>query len=139
MSETETISAYELTRLLESVPAMVGKVPAIIDRNLKETCESTIPDVIAKINRTMEACKAFEDALSAREEELCRQIEAAYNAVAKAHQSLAERIKALPAMPERLNIPYNFKEILDLAERAERMTPETWNRVIAFAQAAGGK
>jgi len=52
---------------------------------------------------------------------------------------LAERIKALPAMPERLNIPYNFKEILDLAERAERMTPETWNRVIAFAQAAGGK
>ena len=135
MSETTTLSAYELTRLLESIPAMVAKIPALVERNLADTCEATIPDVIAKINRTMEACKVFEETLSAREDELCRQIEAVSAKVGKAHASLTERIKALPAMPASLAIPYNFKELLDLAERVAKMPPETFERVIAIANA----
>lgn len=131
----ETITHYELQRLLEAIPALVAKIPAIIERNLKDTCEATIPDVIARINRTIETCKTFEETLTAREDELCLHIEAMYAKVAAAHKSLTERIAALPTLPQQIDIPFNYKELLDFTERSSRLTPQAWDRMIAIANA----
>ena len=137
MSTTDaerTMTAYELQRALESIPTLVAKLPAILDRELTQTADDGIANITARISRVMDAVKTFEDLMAKKQTEVGDHYERLWKVVDAAHTRLADRINALEKLPQRISVPYNFKDLLDLAERCGNVSEADWARVIEISR-----
>lgn len=141
MSETETeteerppqMSGYDLERVLRGVAQLVERVPALLDCQLQEVAKGGIEDATARIARTLEAVKVFEETIDAKGNEICALCDKLWEDTKAVVNRTHKRIEELPALP-KLEFPYALTDIVDVAIRFDGLTDQQWDRVVELAK-----
>ena len=137
----ETITNYELLQSLKAIQGIIERIPKAIGIEIDDTGNSAIEDTIGKINRTLEACKQFEATLDARQNEICKQIDAAYHRVKNARELMNMRLSELPIINMTIdrNELKNIEYMVEVAQKLFNLPETTWVRFLELAKTMVGE
>lgn len=131
------MTPYELQATLKAFAALVEKVPTLLERELDETATSGIEGISSKISRAMEAVKQFEAVFSQKQDELCKQIDEAYDRVKAKREAMQKKLQELP----KFELPFNsydldrIKQFCETADKLRGLDDISFLRFLRVAQA----
>lgn len=133
-TKVEKVSGYELGKMFEKAAALCNSIPAMIVNE----CDYVANDHLRKLHEQLRAVlgsvSAFDELVGKWEQGVVDRYDALYVSVTKKRNEVAAKIKDIEPLPE-VSIPYNFKSLMEIAERCDSYTDEQWQRVIELAKA----
>lgn len=133
ITEGSSLSTYDLGKILEDVAKALKDLPLSPIRNLKDTEEYSvqrIADIVVRINNHL---VEVEKKITESEDRLYEVYNNYYEQRRKYIEETNQKIRALPKL-EEVRIPYNFEELVKVAERFSNLDDETWNKVVELAK-----
>lgn len=131
--EKDEISVCEAGSILRAVVSMFDAS----QKSILETVSYTKDDLTALVNAcsaTLHKADEYYTELDTIQGKVFDKAEKVYKDIIAAHNTLLKRVESLPKI-EPAYIPYNTKEIIDIAERLSHLSDEQWGRVIDLAKA----
>lgn len=130
---------YQLKNNLEQLTDLVEKLPGILPDEIKQNSEAAFNDLKFQIEKSKKYLEAFHKDLDTFSLKACELYDNAYKVIKEKKEDTDDRMEDLANLKEiKCNIPYNFKEFIDIAERLGKLTDEQFGRVIDLAKAFSG-
>ena len=139
MEENIPVFSYELKNTLEQLTKLVEKLPGIIPDEIRQNAEAAFNDLVHQVNKSKKYLDAYHTELSGFQEKACSLYDEAYLKIKEKKESTDKRLEALSRLNEiKCHIPYNFTELINIAERMASLTDDQFDRLIQLAKAFGG-
>lgn len=133
INEDEKVTTYELARILDTCAAALRELPLSIIRNVEgseEMAFARLRGIAIGLNNQLATLEA---SIELAESTAIEAADRHYKRTSELIKNLNARLAALPKIDDHQHLHYNAKEVLELAERMERLDEATWLRVIQFA------
>jgi hypothetical protein len=127
---------YALSKLLKQFSEALGRMPGQILREISETSEDGLRTVEKAIVENMKKVAEFQHIFDTQVQEIVDVADEGWNKIRDSRKELDAKIKRLGEdYPLKLPTVYHMKELLDIADRCNRLTDEQWKRVVELAKA----
>ena len=136
---TKNLSYWELSHLLETTAKAIKDLPNSVIRNLEyveQEAYGHIEDTIKAVNNRL---AELQTALVESDESLEKAVDEHYRSTVRRIYDLNQKLMELPKIENAMQLPYNVKEIIEIADRFAHLSDEQWRRVIELAKALAGK
>jgi len=127
------LSVYDVGTLLGYAGELAKKLPDSI-LLATETAQLDAQSLVGAAEEAIAWQKKFLAKLEVAEEELYKRYDDLYKQTIKKRREIADKLNDLEPIPD-LKIPYNIKDLCDIADRFGNISDEAWDRVCQLAKA----
>lgn len=132
--------SYQLKSTLEQMTDLVEKLPGIIPDEIRQNAEASFSDLQNQIERSKKLLEVFQNDLSGFQQKACDLYDESYKKIKEKKRETDKRMEDLTNLKEiKCHIPYNFSELINMAERLSHLTDEQFNRILDLARAFAGE
>lgn len=137
MKEKEYIAfAYELKSSLNALSKLVSELPQVLPDEIKQNADAAFSDLNHHIEKATKALESYQVSLNRFQEKACELYDEAYKNIKKKKEETDRRIEELAKLKEiKCRVPYNFTELINMAERLSRLSDEQFKRIVDLAKA----
>ena len=129
------VTYYEVGEILRKVVKAIDELPnSIIENVSQDEKDATehLEESIVRINNKVVGLLGF---LSYQQDEVYRVSEQYFSKAEDARRKLNDKLSRLPDMRDLYIPTHQMTELLDIAERCDRLSDAQWSRVIELAKA----
>jgi hypothetical protein len=132
--------SYQLKTTLEQLTDLVEKLPGIIPNEIRQNADASFSDLQHQIDKSKILLEVFQNDLNSFQQKACDLYDESYRKIKAKKQETDKRMEALADLKEiKCHIPYNFSELINIAERLSRLTDNQFQRILDLARAFSEK
>lgn len=132
MMKKNELSVCDVGSLLEYAGKLAQAMPESVLRSV-ETAQEDAQALVGAAERMIAWQEQFQSKLEVAEEELLKRFDELYKLTIKKRGEFMQKLSEIEPMPE-VRIPYNLKELCEIAERFSHLSDDTWQRVIDLSK-----
>ena len=136
---SKKLSYWELGNILEQCAKALKDMPMAVIKDVEYEEQEAYLRIEAIITGVNNRLVTLEQALATSEENLTKVTEEHYNKTSKVVYALNKKLAELPEINPGYRLPYNAKEIFELAERYADLPDNVWQKMIELAHAFASK
>jgi predicted transcriptional regulator len=135
----EPMDYYGLAMVLESAAKLVNEIPNKILRQVEPEVSEAVCELESAAKKVIGYTTQLDKVIEEEEKKLFQQLDDHYNNVKKMANNINEKFSKLPKIDENVRIPYNVKELVQVAESIERLSPEAFERLAKLCEIFASK
>jgi hypothetical protein len=131
--DQERLSAWDAGQLLKAAGDALQKVEHAVIKHVSEEARADAERLIDDVRALQVRVRGIYEVIETEEAELLKRYDDLYHRVTSKRAEIARRIDKIDRLP-KIEIPYNTKELLEIAQRCSEMSDEQWSRVVELAK-----
>lgn len=134
-AKSDNRTTWDVAQVIKAVADALEKLPFSPVKRLDDVQQNEFASLMKTMDEALQGVAQMQQKLLVHDEQVVIASGAHYDTVRKAHSDISKKIAALPELPVPYCNAHQMRELLDIAERCDRLSDEQWQRVIELARA----
>jgi len=134
LDEEKPISTYDLANILEKMAVFMKELPLSPIKSVEYAEQKAWGRIDSMITGVNNRLVELEKSINESNQSVDTAIEEYYRTNRDKITALNARLAELPALIKVMTLPFNLKELAEIAERMSSLTPKQWRRVVDLMQ-----
>lgn len=128
------LTKWDIAQLLKSAGEAIEKIPMTVLWKIECVENDALNGLVKRCEDIKKMSEEIQRDLTEHDGMLCDVYNKHYDTIVRKHTEITKAIRSLPELPA-VEVPYRFKELVEVAERFSHLDKETWDRVVELAHA----